>query len=71
VISLFRPEQPGANDGTAKFVFHRYGDTYFLSQVGRGSGANLLQLPTSKREMEAQIQTAHSASEKEVVVGAK
>lgn len=71
VVSLFRPEQAGKNDETAKLVFHKYGDKYFLSQVGRGWGASLIQLPTSKQEKEAQIQTAHSTSQKEVVVGAK
>ena len=71
VISLFRSEQAKNNDETAKLVFHRYGEKYFLSQIGRGFGGSLIQLPTSKQEQEAQIQTARLASQKEVVVGAK
>jgi hypothetical protein len=71
VISLFRPEQAKTNNGTAKLVFHKYGDKYFLSQIGRGFGGSLIQLPTSKQEQEAQIQTARSVSQKEVVLGAK
>ena len=71
VISLYRSEQPTSKDRTAKLVFHKYGDKYFLSQVARGSGGNVLQLPTSNREKEAQIQYARQAADKEVVVGAK
>jgi|SRR6516165_2653070 hypothetical protein len=70
VLSLFRSEQAKNNDRTAKLVFHKYGDRYFLSQVGRGFGGSLIQLPTSKQEREAQIQTARWASQKEVAVGA-
>jgi len=40
-------------------------------QVGRGFGGSLIQLPTSKQEQEAQMQTARSASQREVVVAAK
>lgn len=71
VMSLFRREQPGSTDGPAKLVFHKYGDKYFLSQVDGGFGRGIMQLPTSNREKEAQIQTACSASQKEVSVGAK
>jgi hypothetical protein len=71
ILSMFRSEQAKNNDGTAKLVFHKYGDKYFLSQVGRGFGGSLIQLPTSKQEQEAQIQTARSASPKEVAVAAK
>jgi hypothetical protein len=71
VLSLFRSEQAKNNDGTAKMVFHKYGNKYFLSQVGRGFESSLIQLPTSKQEQEAQIQTARSASPKEVAVAAK
>lgn len=70
VLSLFRSEQAKHNDGTAKLVFHKYGDKYFLPQVGRGFGGSLIQLPTSKQEQEA-LQTARSASPKEVAVAAK
>jgi hypothetical protein len=71
VISLFHSEQPRNNNLTTKLVFHRYGDTYFLSQVARGSGETVIQLPISKQESEAQIQNAGSVSAKEVVVAAK
>ena len=71
VISLFHSEQPRNNNDTTKLVFHRYGDTYFLSQVARGSGETVIQLPISKQENEAQIQNAGSVSDKEVVVAAK
>ena len=70
VISLFHSEQPRNNNDTTKLVFHRYGDTYFLSQVARGSGETVIQLPVSKQESEAQ-QNARSGSAKEVVVAAK
>ena len=71
VISLFHSEQPRNNNDTTKLVFHRYGDTYFLSQVARGSGKTVIQLPISKQESEAQVQNAGSVSDKEVVVAAK
>jgi hypothetical protein len=71
VISLFHSEQPENNDDTTKLVFHRYGDTYFLSQVARGSGETVIQLPISKQESEAQIQNARSGSAREVVIAAK
>lgn len=70
-ISLFRSEQPTSNNGTAKLVFHKYGDKYYLSQVARGFGGNVIQLPTSKQEKEAQIQNARQDSPTEVVVAAK
>jgi hypothetical protein len=71
VISLFRPEQPKSNNGTAKLVFHKYGDKYFLSQVARGFGGSVLQLPASNQEKEAQTQYARQASDREVVAAAK
>jgi hypothetical protein len=71
VISLFHSEQPRNNNDTTKLVFHRYGDTYFLWQVARGSGETVIQLPISKQESEAQSQNARSGSAKEVVVAAK
>jgi hypothetical protein len=71
VISLFHSEQPRNNNDATKLVFHRYGDKYFLSQVARGSGETVIQLPISKQENEAQVQNAGSVSDKEVVVAAK
>ena len=71
VISLYRSEQPTGSDSTTKLVFHKYGDKYFLSQVARGFGGDVIQLPVSKQEKEAQIQNARQTSQTEVVVGAK
>jgi len=70
VMSIFHSEQPRNNNDTTKLVFHRYGDTYFLSQVARGSGETVIQLPMSKQESEAH-QNARSISEEEVMVAAK
>ena len=55
VLSLFNSEEPGRADSTPKLVFHRYGDKYFLSQVSRGNGGAVMQLPTSKLEEEVRI----------------
>jgi hypothetical protein len=55
VTSLFRPEDVDSVDGRPRLVFHKYGDTYFLSQVVRGSGRSVIQLPTSNLEKEARI----------------
>ena len=72
IVSLFHSEQPRNHNDTTKLVFHRYGDTYFLSQVARASGETAIQLPISKQEKEAQMQNAGSVSDKEeVVVAAK
>jgi len=71
VISLFRSEQPTSADGTTRLVFHKYGEKYFLSQVARGLGGNVLQLPASNSEKEAQIRYARQTPDKEVVVAAK
>jgi hypothetical protein len=37
---------------SAKLVFHRYGDSYFLAQVWTGNGDIGRELPTSKAEKE-------------------
>jgi hypothetical protein len=50
-------------------VFNRYGDKYFLSQVSRGFGGGVMQLPTSKLEKEVRI--ASSNVTRKVVVAAK
>jgi len=71
VISLFHSEQPRNNNDTTKLVFHKYGDTYFLSRVARGSSETVIQLPISKQENEGQIQNARSASDEEVMIAAK
>ena len=71
VVTVFRTEQPKSNNGTTKLVFHRYGDKCFLSQVTRGFGGNVLQLPASNQEKDAQIQKARQAISEEVVIAAK
>lgn len=69
VLSLFNSEQPSRADSTPKLVFHRYGDKYFLSQVSRGNGGAVMELPTSKLEEEVRI--AGSSVPEKTVVAAK
>ena len=71
VFSLVGPGRPGSNDGTPKLVFNKYGDRYFLSQVSRGFGSNLMQLPTLKLEKELRIASAHSAPEQKMIAASK
>jgi hypothetical protein len=66
-VSIVWSEGPSASDSDAKLVFNRYGDSYFLSQVTRGSGANVMQLPTSKLEQEQRIASTSGASGQKVV----
>ena len=58
VVSIVRSEGASSSDSTAKLVFNQYGERYFLSQVSRGYGADVMQLPTSKPEQEQQIKIA-------------
>jgi hypothetical protein len=69
VLSLFNSEEPKRADNTAKLVFHKYGDRYFLSQVFRGYGGAVMQLPTSKLEEEVRI--AGSSVPQTTVIAAK
>ena len=66
-VSIVWSEGASASDSAAKLVFNRYGDSYFLSQVTRGSGANVMQLPTSKLEQEQRIASTSGASGQKVV----
>ena len=66
-VSIVWSEGPSDSDSAAKLVFNRYGDSYFLSQVSRGSGANVMQLPTSKLEQEQRIASTSGASGQKVV----
>jgi hypothetical protein len=68
-LSVVRSEQSRDSDSTTKLVFNRYGDKYFLSQVSRGFGGGVMQLPTSKLEKEVRI--ASSNVTRKVVVAAK
>jgi hypothetical protein len=69
VLSVVRSEHSRKNDSRTRLVFNRYGDTYFLSQVSRGLGAGVMQLPTSKLEKEVRI--ASSGASQKVDVAAK
>jgi hypothetical protein len=71
VFSLFIPERPGSNDGTPKLVFNKYGNRYFLSQISRGFGSDVMQLPPSKLEKELRIASADSAPEQKMIAASK
>jgi hypothetical protein len=71
VLSLVRSEQANSSDGTSKLVFQKYGNKYFLSQVSRGFGRAVMQLPTSKLEKEMRIASTRGVSEQNAVVAAK
>ncbi len=71
ILSLVRPERPGSNDGTPKLLFNKYGSRYFLSQVSRGFGSDIMQLPTSKLEKELRIASARSAPEQRMIAASK
>ena len=70
-FSVVIPERPARKDGTPKLVFNKYGNKYFLSQVSRGLGSNVMQLPTSKLEKELRIANAHSATEQKMIAASK
>ena len=71
VVSMVRSGGTSSSDSTAKLVFNQYGERYFLSQVTRGYGADVMQLPTSKLEQEQRIESTSRASEQKVVVAAR
>jgi hypothetical protein len=52
---------------TAKLVFHKYGDRYFLSQVWDSSGAGM-QLRESKLEKEQELAAKNGSAPQEVLV---
>ena len=68
-LSLFNSGGSSKAYSTPKLVFHRYGDKYFLSQVSRGNGGAVIQLPTSKLEEELRI--AGSSVPDKTVIAAK
>ncbi len=63
-------EQP--RNTSAKLVFHRVGNTYFLAEVWRSSTAEGMIIPTSKqeKELEKELQAAngHAGGYEEVVI---
>jgi hypothetical protein len=69
VLSMVRSEPSRNGDSSPKLVFHRYGHKYFQSQVTRGFGGGVMQLPTSKLEKE--VRTASSGVLQKVIVAAK
>ena len=69
VASIFRWEDARKGDSITKLVFHKYGDKYFLSQVARGHGNGVMQLPTSK--VEEEVRVASSSAPQKAVVAAK
>jgi hypothetical protein len=71
VMSLVRAERAGGSDDLPKLVFSKYGSRYFLSQVSRGYGSDVMQLPTSKLERELQIANAGSVTEQKTIVAKK
>ncbi|PWT84852.1 MAG: hypothetical protein C5B58_04030 [Acidobacteria bacterium] len=68
ILSLVRLERAGGSNGNPKMVFSKYGTRYFLSQVSRGYGSDVMQLPTSKLERELQIANAGSVPEQKTIV---
>ena len=68
-LSMVRSERSRNSNSGTKLVFNRYGDKYFLSQVSRGFGGSVMQLPPSKLEKELRI--ASSNVTRKVVVAAK
>ena len=71
VFTLVIHDRPGSNDGTPKLVFNKYGSSYFLSQVSRGSGSDVMQIPTSKLEKELRIASARSAPEQKMIAASR
>ena len=67
-VSIVWSEEASGSDSAAKLVFNRYGDSYFLSQVSRGYGADVMQLTTSKLEQEQRMASTSGASGQKVVV---
>ncbi|PWU11620.1 MAG: hypothetical protein C5B51_02245 [Terriglobia bacterium] len=51
-IAITNGVQANSEERTAKLVFHRYGDRYFLAQVWPGTGSVGRQLPQSVHERE-------------------
>ena len=71
VLSFVRAERAGSSDDLPKLVFSKYGSRYFLWQVSRGYGSDVMQLPTSKLEREMQIANAGSVTEQKTIVAKK
>jgi len=71
VFSFVRSERAASTNVRPKLVFNKYGSKYFLSQVSRGFGSDLMQLPTSKLEKELRIASTGGVPEQMAVVARK
>ena len=67
VLIIVRSEGASSSDASPKLVFNQYGDRYFLSQVSRGYGADVMQLRTSKLEEELRLAGTSGAPGQQVV----
>jgi hypothetical protein len=67
-MSIAGREQP--RNTSAKLVFHRVGNTYFLTEVWRSSTAEGMIVPTSKQEkdLEKELQASNAKGGYEEVV---
>lgn len=68
VVTLTHPVQKVSAATDGKFVFHRYGDAYFLSQVWKRGENRGTELTKSRREYEA---TARAERAVETVIASK
>ena len=68
-IRLSMPSQRKDREQSAKLVFHRYGSTYFLSQVWMAGAATGRELPKSKQEraIERELKVASNGRTSEAV----
>jgi hypothetical protein len=57
--------------GAGKWIFHRYGDQYFLSEILCDQADMDLEIPTSKQERQVQRQEAALASAGKTFVAAR
>lgn len=71
ILSLVDNERSHSKDGSPKLVFRKYGSKYFLSQVSRGNGNDVMELPTSKLEREMQVANASGTTEQKTIVAQK
>ena len=55
-LSMVRKEYP--SNSSAKLIFHRLGDQYFLAEIWRGGGNGGMVLPPSKQEKALQKELA-------------
>ena len=53
---------------SARLVFHKYGDKYFLAEAWSGAGNSGMEFPASKEEQEIRTETASAGGPAEVIV---